>query len=58
MAANHVHMKKMGWKPTAMHEEYMAELHDFLTTEVTERDRIELELSNASRVMAERRRER
>lgn len=58
MAAHHVHLKKMGWKPTAMLEEYMDELNGFLTTEVSERDRIELELSNASRVMAERRRER
>lgn len=51
-------LKKLGWKNTAMSEEYMAELQDFLTTEVTDRDRIHLEQENASRVMSERRRER
>lgn len=50
-------IKKLGWNKTAMCEEWIDEIDDFLMTHVTERDRTELEQSNASRILAERRRE-
>ena len=58
MPSDRARIKKLGWNKTAMCEEWIDEVDDFLTTQVTERDRLELEQSNASRMMAERRRDR
>lgn len=58
MPSDRARIKKLGWNKTAMCEEWIDELDDFLMTQVTERDLIELQQSNASRTMSERRRER
>lgn len=58
MPSDRARIKKLGWNKTAMCEEWIDEIDGFLMTQVTERDRIELEQSNASRTMSERRRER
>lgn len=58
MPSDRARIKKFGWNKTAMCEEWIEEIDGFLMTKVTERDRTELEQSNASRILAERRRER
>lgn len=58
MPSDRARIKKLGWNKTAMCEEWIEEIDGFLQTKITERDRIELEQSNASRTFGERRRER
>lgn len=48
----------VGPAPTAMADEHFDEVDELLTTELTERDRRELENASSSRMMSIRRRER
>lgn len=58
MPSDRARIKKLGWNKTAMCDEWIEEIDDFLMTHVTPRDRSELEQGNASRQFALRQEER